>query len=90
MQSENLFAEPVDEMQRLTSWLGMRTHFKHEQEEFQVVGSHHMQRFNARFLKTNMGKKDSVFAKSVDCNKDHINVSFILSLRRHIFKLIAM
>eukprot|EP00035_Acanthoeca_spectabilis_P008629 m.156473 g.156473 ORF g.156473 m.156473 type:complete len:509 (-) comp14435_c0_seq1:116-1642(-) len=76
MQSENLFAEPVDEMQRLTSWLGMRTHFKHEQEEFQVVGSHHMQRFNARFLKTNMGKKDSVFAKSVDCNKDHINTFY--------------
>lgn len=75
MQSEKLFADPTVEMERLTNWLGMRPHYKHEQQQFQIVGSRHMQEFNSQFLKNNVGKKDSVFAKTVDCDKDIINVS---------------
>jgi hypothetical protein len=75
MQSEKLFADPTVEMERLTNWLGMRPHYKHEQQQFQIVGSRHMQEFNSQFLKNNIGKKDSVFAKTVDCDKDIINVS---------------
>eukprot|EP00038_Savillea_parva_P013651 m.8913 g.8913 ORF g.8913 m.8913 type:complete len:507 (-) comp2578_c0_seq2:115-1635(-) len=74
IQSEHLFENPRDEMDRLTNWLGIRPHYRHEQEAFQVVGSRHMQKFNARLVLENVKKAHT--PNKVDCDKDVISAFY--------------
>jgi hypothetical protein len=63
-------------MQKLTDWLQMRPHYRHEQEGFEVVGSHNMQKFNAQFTKSNVGSKQATFARVFNCDKRKISAFY--------------